>query len=99
MLKKYNKIWDKIKSLLKKEFDTKPLYNNRYISAKVDVYNGTEFKYKILKDNKHCKYIFIRPKKDSRYEYLSVILLYSVLVYPNKHYPQIFFKKCLYAKR
>ena len=47
LLKKYNKIWEKIKSLFKKEFDTKPLYNNRYISAKVHVYNGTEFKYKI----------------------------------------------------
>ena len=74
MLKKYNEIWDKIKRLFKKEFDQKPLYNNRSISAKVDVYNGTEFKYKVLKDNKHCKYISIEPKHDTRYEYLFINL-------------------------
>ena len=73
MLKKYNKIWDKIKSLFKKEFDKKLRFNNRYISAKVDVYNGTEFKYKVLKDNKHCKYISIEPKNGSCYEYLTII--------------------------
>ena len=98
LLKKYNKIWDKIKSLFKKEFDKKPLYNNRYITAKEDVYNGTEFKYKVLRDNKHCNYISIEPKNDSRYAYLSIILLDSVLIKSNKHYPQIFLKKWLYAK-
>ena len=30
LLKKYNEIWDKIKSLSKKESDKKPLYNNKY---------------------------------------------------------------------
>ena len=40
LLKKYNEIWNKIKSLFKKEFDTKPLYINRYISAKI---NSTKF--------------------------------------------------------
>ena len=48
LLKKYNEIWDKIKSLYKREFDEKPLYNNKYISTRV--YNNnmmhTEFKYK-----------------------------------------------------
>ena len=61
LLKKYNEIWDKIKSLTKKEFDKKPLYNNKYISTKVysDMMH-TEFIYeKILKDNKHCKYYYL----------------------------------------
>ena len=83
----------KIKSLYKKKFDEKPLYNNRYICAKVDVYNGTEFKYKMLKDNQHCKYIPIEPKAGNCHAYLSTILLDSILVCLNKHYPQIFFKK------
>ena len=34
LLKKYNEICDKIKSLSKKGFDKKPLYNNKYISTK-----------------------------------------------------------------
>ena len=90
MLKKYNE----------KEFDTKPLHKSSYISAKV---NGTEFEHRVLKDNKHCNILSVEPKNGSRYEYLSIILLDSILIYPdshysNKHYPQIFFKKCLYAK-
>ena len=42
-------------------------------------------------------------KNGSRYEYLSVILLDSILIYPNsycsnKYYPQVFLKKCIYTK-
>ena len=65
MLKKYNEIWDKIKSVSKKELDEKSLYNNKYVRARV--YNNTmrtEFKYKkVLEDNEHCKYMPIEPKK------------------------------------
>ena len=77
LLKKYNEIWDKIEALFKKEFDKEPLYNNKYISARV--YNNmmhTEFKYKkVLEDNKHCKYIPIEPEDGNCYAYLSTILL------------------------
>ena len=34
LLKKYNEIWSKIKSFFKKEFDKKPVYDNKYITAK-----------------------------------------------------------------
>ena len=49
MLTKHNKIWDKLKSLSKKEFNKKPLYSNKYISTKTKIYNDTihtELKYK-----------------------------------------------------
>ena len=99
LLKKYSKLWNKIKILFKKEFDKEPLYDNKYISAKV---NGTEFEYKVLKDNKHCN-ISIEPKNGSAYEYLSIILVNFILIYPNsfcsnKIYPQIFLKKGIYTK-
>ena len=99
LLKKYNEIWNKIKSLFKKEFDKKPVYDNKYISAKV---NGTEFEQKILKGNKHCN-ISIEPKHDSRHEYLSIVLLDSILIYPNsycsnKYYPQIFKKRHVHKR-
>ena len=29
LLKKYNKIWDKLTSLFKKEFNRNPVYNNK----------------------------------------------------------------------
>ena len=67
------------------------MYDNKYTSAKV---NGTQLEHKILKNNKHCN-ISVEPKNHSRHEYLSVILLDSILIYPdsycsNKYYPQIF---------
>ena len=99
LLKKYNETWDKIKSLFKKEFDKKPVYDNKYISAKI---NGTQFEHRILRDNRHCN-IFVKPKNKSRHEYLSVMFLDPIFIYPhsycsNKNYPQIFFEKCTYTK-
>ena len=34
ILKKYNEIWDKIKNLFEKKFDSEPVYNDKYIKAK-----------------------------------------------------------------
>ena len=98
-LKKCYEIWDRIKSLFKKEFDKKLVYGNKYVSAKV---NSTEFEHEILKGNKHSN-ISIEPKNGSRHEYLSVILLDSILIYPdsyclNKYYPQIFLKNAYTQK-
>ena len=95
LLKKYNEIWGKIKRL----FDKNPVYKNKYITAKL---NNTKFEHRILKNNEQ-RDIPIEPKNNSRHEYLSVILLESILIYPesycsNKYYPQIFFKKCIYTK-
>ena len=75
------------------------MYDNKYISAKV---NGTKFEHKILKNNEHYN-ISIEPKNGSRHEYLSIILLDPILIYPNsycsnKYYPQVFLKKCIYTK-
>ena len=37
-LEKYNEIWDKVKNSLKKEFNNKPIYNEKYL--KIKSYNG-----------------------------------------------------------
>ena len=96
LVKKYNEVWDKIKSLYKREFDKKPLYNNEYIGANM---MHTEFKYKKVLKDKHCgKYIPTKPRDGDCHAYLSTILLDSILVNRNsKHYPQIFLRKCVYA--
>ena len=53
---------------------------------------------KVLKDNKHCKYIPIEPKDGDCYAYLPTILLASTLFKSNdKHHRQISLEKCLYA--
>ena len=46
MLQKYNEIWNKISNLLKKAFDSKPVYNDKYITTKTKAYNNfTVMKY------------------------------------------------------
>ena len=39
VLEKYNEIWNKIKKLFGKELDSKPVYNYKYIKAKINLYN------------------------------------------------------------
>ena len=40
MLEKYNEIWDKIKEKLNIKFHSMPIYNEKYIKAKVREFNG-----------------------------------------------------------
>ena len=37
--KKYNEIWGKVKISLKKEFDSEPVYNEKYLTAKIKSHN------------------------------------------------------------
>ena len=39
LLEKYNENWEKISNIIKKEFDSKPLYNGKYIT-KIKSYDG-----------------------------------------------------------
>ena len=88
ILEKYNKIWNKIKSLLKKELNSEPVYNDKYIKTKIKIYDNrvyTNFQNnKIPKDNEYCLC-------------LSVILLDSIFVNSDKeYYPQIFLEEFKY---
>ena len=88
-LKRYLKIWNKIKSLIKKELNSEPVYNDKYIKTKIKIYNDkvyTNFQHnKIPKDNEYCAC-------------LSVILLDSIFVNSDKeYYPQIFWEECKHA--
>ena len=42
LLKKYNQIWKKVKSLLKIKFDSEPVHgdNDKYIKTKMKIYGG-----------------------------------------------------------
>ena len=91
ILEKYNKIWNKIKSLIKKEFNSEPVYNDQYINTKIKIYNDgvyTNFQHnKIPKDNEYCVC-------------LSVIFLDSIFVNSDKeYYPQIFLEECKYMTK
>ena len=89
ILEKYSEIWNKIKRLIKKEFNSEPVYNDKYIKTKIKIDNDkvhTDFQNnRIPKDNEYCACLY-------------VILLDSIFVNSNKeYYPQIFLEECKYA--
>ena len=63
LLKKCSEIWDKVKDLLKKEFDSEQVHNGKYIKTKIKIYNNrmyTSFRYnKIQKDNEYCTCLYV----------------------------------------
>ena len=58
LLEEYNEIWGKVKNSLKKEFDSEPVYNQKYLRAKIQSYNGK------MNTNFYCNKI---PKEGSQY--------------------------------
>ena len=40
LLEKYNTIWDKVGTDIKKEFDRQPVYDKNYLKTKVKSYGG-----------------------------------------------------------
>ena len=69
LLEIYNEIWEKVKNIVKKEFDSQPVYNEKYLKAKLKSYNGR------MNTNFHNNKI---PKEGSKFIYVSVILINSM---------------------
>ena len=81
LLEKYNEIWEKVKNSIKKEFDCEPVYNEKYLKAKIKFYNGK------INTNFHNNKI---PKEGSQCIYLSVYLIDSVFRAGKNYYLQVF---------
>ena len=64
-----NEIREKIKNSVKKEFDSEPVYNEKYLKGKIKSYNG------IINTNFHSNKI---PKECSQCICLSETLINSV---------------------
>ena len=85
LLEKYNKIQKKVKIIIEKEFDSEPVYNEKYLKAKTNSYNrkiNTNF------DNNKI------PKEGSQFICLSVTLIDSVFRTGKNCYPKVFLEKC-----
>ena len=76
LLKKYNKIWEKVKNSIKKEFDSEPAYNEKYIKAKIKPYSRK------TKTNFHNNKI---PKEGSQCVCFPVILISCVFRTGNNY--------------
>ena len=78
LLEKYNEIWKKVTNIIKKDFDCKAVYNEKYIKTKIKSYNGK------INTNFHNNEI---PKEGSQ-------LIYSVYKKDKNYYPQVFLEEC-----
>ena len=92
LLKKYNKIWEKISNLMNIEFDSEPVYgdSDKYIKTKIKMYEdrvNTNFQGKKV------------PKENASYQCLSLIMLDSVIRVNKKYYPQTLSEECKYLIR
>ena len=81
LLKKYNKIWERVGNLLNIEFDNEPVYGgvDKYIKTKIKIYGDR------VNTNFQCKKV---PKENASYKCISLIVLDSAIRVNKKYYPQ-----------
>ena len=88
LLKIYNEISEKVKNSIKREFDSKPVYNEKYLKTKIKSYNGK------FNTNFHNNKV---PREGSQFICLSVVLIDSVFITGKNYYPWMFLEECKYA--
>ena len=90
VLDKYNEIWDKIKETLSIKFHSMPVYDEKYIKAKVREFNG------VIKTNFLGDEI---PKESMHYTCIACITIDSVMRMEKKNYPQVYLEECKYRTK
>ena len=84
---KYDKIWDVIKDKLGIKFHSEPVYEYKYLKAKVREFDG------IIKTN------FLgngMPKENMHYTCIACITIDSVMRIDKKNHPQVYLEECKY---
>ena len=90
VLDKCNEIWDKIKGKLKIIFHCGPVYDEKYIKAKVRGFNG------VIKTNFLADKI---PKKSVHFDCIACITIDSVMGMEKKNYLQVYLEECQYRMK
>ena len=89
--KKYNEIWEVVRKLLKVKFTVNPIRDDKYIIAKLKIFNGT---------NRTTCTNNIIPIERNNYICIAAIDIDSVLKIENKRaYPQAYLEQCKYKLR
>ena len=89
--KKYNEIWEVVRKLLKLKFTVSPVRDDKYIIAKLKIFNGINRT--TFTDN-------IIPIERNHYICIAAIDIDSVLKIDNKRaYPQAYLEQCKYKLR
>ena len=86
--KKYNEIWEVVRKLLKVKLTVNPIQDDKYIRAKLRIFNGT---------NRTTFTNNIIPIERNNYVCIAAINIDSVLKIENKRaYPQAYLEQCKY---
>ena len=97
----YSKIWKKISSIMKVKFTTNPIYDEKFIGARLKTFG--EQNNTIFTDNNDV--IIKMPKENIRYACIPIIDLDSVYKVNydefgrTKIYPQIYLRQCKYRTK
>ena len=87
VLYKYHKIWDKVREKINIKFHSEPIYDKKYIKAKVREFDG------MIKTNFLGNKV---PKENMRYTCIACLTIDSVIRMDKKNYPQVYLGECKY---
>ena len=83
----YEEIWNVTKNKLNIKFHSQPIYENKYLKAKVREFDGS-IKTNFLGNN--------LPKENTHYTCIACITIDSVIKMNKKNYPQVYLEECKY---
>ena len=83
----YDEIWDTIKNKLGIKFHSEPVFEYRYLKAKVREFDG------VIKTNFLGNDI---PKENMHYTCIACITIDSVINFDKKNHPQVYLEECKY---
>ena len=84
---KYEQIWDVIKNKLKIKFHSEPVYEYKYLKAKVREFDG------VIKTNFLGNDV---PKENMHYTCIACITIDSVMRMDKKYFPRVYLEECKY---
>ena len=87
VLDKYDEIWNKIKKTLNIKFHSMPVYDEKYIKARVREFNG------VIKTNFLSDEI---PKDGVHYTCIACTTIDYVMKMKKKNYRQVYLEECKY---
>ena len=86
MREKYKQIWDVIKNKLSIKFHSKPIYQQKYLKAKVSEFVG------VIKTNLLGNEV---PNKNMHYACIACITIDSVMRIDNKNHAQVYLESVI----
>ena len=87
ILVRYNDVWNKIKKIKGIKFHSNPVYDKKYIKAKVKEFNN------VVNTNSWGDKV---PKEGVYYTCIACKCIDSVMKIERKNYPQVFLEECKY---